>query len=60
VIHEVKKMEGVESVVLSKEVCTFIQINHASKMFVMHNGLDKLHMISSVLQFAMLMLFAEK
>lgn len=59
-IHEVKKMEGVDSVVWSKEVYTFTQINHASKMFVMYNGLDKLHVILSVLQFAMLMLFAEK
>jgi hypothetical protein len=53
-------MEGVDSVVWSKEVYTFTQINHASKMFVMYNGLDKLHVILSVLQFAMLMLFAEK
>jgi hypothetical protein len=38
-IDEVKKMEGVGNVVWSEEVYTFTQMNHASKMFVMHNEL---------------------
>jgi Lrp/AsnC family transcriptional regulator, regulator for asnA, asnC and gidA len=38
-IDEVKKMKGVGNVVWSEEVYTFTQMNHASKMFVMHNEL---------------------
>ena len=38
-IDEVKKMEGVDSVVWSEEVYTFPQTNDASKMFTMHDEL---------------------
>jgi Lrp/AsnC family transcriptional regulator, regulator for asnA, asnC and gidA len=38
-IDEVKKMEGVDSVVWSEEVYTFPQTDNTSKMFVMHDEL---------------------
>ena len=38
-IDEVKKMEGVDSVVWSEEVYTFPQPDNTSKMFVMHDEL---------------------
>ena len=37
-IDEVKKIKGVGNIVWSK-VYTFTQMNHASKMFVMHDEL---------------------
>jgi Lrp/AsnC family transcriptional regulator, regulator for asnA, asnC and gidA len=38
-IDEVRKMRGIENVVWSEEVYTFPQIDHASKMFMMHEEL---------------------
>ena len=38
-IDEVKKMEYVDSIIWPGEVYTFTQMNHASKMFVVHDEL---------------------